>query len=454
MAAEVQSGRGAVARSLAIAGTRLLDLPFRYGLHLLIAARLAIADVGAFYIVFSVMTLLSGFGRLGVDRALTREVAAALGRDLPQTARAAIRRGFRQTLLTSGLVTAALVLLSRPVAVHLLHKPALALPLALGAASILPQNLANAAAGALAGLGRVALSQMIYAWLWPGLFCIAALLVPLTVQRTLLMIVGSMVLSAVLGIALMLRVLPVAHREPSPAPEHPSLFRLGAQLFSMELFQLAISSAPPFVLGIVASDIEVGRYALAWRIVLLLNLLVAGMAAVASPQFARASATGDRASMHRVARQTVGVTAALSAFPLILLAVNPAFFLSRFGPAYAPAAPALRILLLGQLALILSTAVPEMLGMTGHSKTLLRINLLSLVVLLAALAAFTPHFGAVGAAAGTALAMIVSAAVVSHAAKRDLGLVPLVAALRHARLQVRRVLRPATAAETHHLNNS
>ena len=436
----------ALTRSLATAGTRLLDLPFRYGLHLLIAARLSIGDVGAFYIVFSVMTLLSGFGRLGVDRAITREVAAALGRDLPESARRVVRRGFLIAAVNSGAVTALLALLAQPIAVHVLHKPVLTLPLVLGALSILPQNLANAAAGALAGLGRVATSQMIYAWLWPGLFCVGALLVPLTLERTLVLILGSMVVSAVLGVGLMLRVLPVVHREAAPATLH-SLASLGAQLFSLELLQLAISSAPPFVLGIVASTAEVGRYALAWRIVLLLNLLVSAMAAVASPQFARASSTGDFDTMRRVARQTVGVTAALSVFPLILLAVNPVFFLSRFGPAYAPAAPALRILLAGQASLILCAAVPEMLGMTGHAKALLKINIGSLLVLLAGLAAFAPRFGAEGAAAGTAIAMIVSAAAVSYAARRDLGIVPILTVLQGVRGQLGRTLRPATASD-------
>jgi O-antigen/teichoic acid export membrane protein len=436
------SRAGALTRSLATASTRLLDLPTRYGLHLLIAARLAISDVGAFYIVFSVMTMASGLGRIGVDRAMTREVAAALGRDMPNTARRIAWRGMRLTLLNSAVITAVLVLLSRPVALYILHKPAMAIPLAIGAVSIFPQNIANAAAGVLAGLGRVATSQMIYQWLWPGLFCAGALIMPLTVQRTLLLIVGAMVLNAVLGVALMLRVLPVRHEEQGTIVV-PPLARLGAQLFSAELLQLAISSAPPFILGIVASTVQVGLYALAWRIVLMLNLLVSAMAAVATPQFAAASATGDHATLRRVAQQTVGVTAVLSVLPTLLLALNPIFFLSRFGAGYAAAAPALRVLLLGQLSLILCAGVPELLGMTGHARMLLKINAVSLVVLLVGLGALTPHFADTGAAAGTALAMVVNAIGVTIAARRDLRLVPLLNFFQDGRGELRRRLQPA-----------
>lgn len=438
---------GSLTRTLATASTRLLDLPTRYGFHFLIAARLAIADVGAFYIVFSVMTLASGFGRTGVDRAVTREVAAALGCDLPGTARKIVRRGFLLSLLNSAIIAALLALLARPIAVYVLHKPALAVPMALGALSILPQNLANAAAGALAGLGRIATSQMIYQWMWPGLFCICALVFQLTVNRTLMLIVACMSLSAALGTTLLYKTLPVPHVEPASAASPASLTKLGAQLFSTELLQLAISSAPPFVLGIVASTVEVGRYALAWRIVLMLNLLVSAMAAIAMPQFARASAKGDTATLRQVAQSTVGICVTLSALPTLLLAINPGLFLNRFGSAYAPAAPALRILLLGQASLILCAAVPELLGMTGHARSLLKANAVALLALAIGLAVITPHRGDAGAATATAIAMMVNALLVTVAAKRKLGLLPILDAMDGALRQFRTSFKPATASD-------
>ena len=72
--------------------TRLIDIPCRYGMHLMIALRLPLDQVGAFYIVFGTMSLASGLGRLGVDRALTREMARALAHGDTATARAALWR--------------------------------------------------------------------------------------------------------------------------------------------------------------------------------------------------------------------------------------------------------------------------------------------------------------------------------------------------------------------------
>ena len=430
MPANISSSTGRpasfISRSLVTTGTRLLDLPSRYGLHLLIAARLSIAEVGAFYIVFSVMTLAAGFGRLGVDRALTREVAGALGHNAPGIARKAIKRAFVVTLAQSGSIAALLALAATPIADMVLHKPALALPLMLGALTIVPQDISTTAAGALAGLGHVATSQMIYSWLWPAMFCGAALVVHLDVPRTLLLICASLVVNAFVGLGLMLRVLPP--RPPQSAEVTGgmgSLFGVGISFFSLELIQLSISSAPSFALGMVASTIDVGRYALAWRIVLVLNILVSAIGAMASPQFARASALGDREMLDHLAAQAVGLTLTLSCIPIVLLAANPVFFLTLFGPGYAPAAPILRILLAGQSAMVLCAAMPELLGMAGCARSLMKINLVSLTLLLALLAIFTPRFGSTGAASATAVTMILNSIAVAVAARRHLGVNPL-----------------------------
>ena len=427
---ELQRSRfsGFLSRSLLTAGTRFLDLPSRYGFHLLVVARLSIANVGGFYIVFSVMTLAAGFGRLGIDRALTREVAAALGREQVEVVRPAVWRAFLVTMIQTGIVAALFAVSATPIATYLLHKPALALPLMLGALTIVPQNLSTTAAGALAGMGHVATSQMIYSWLWPGLFCLAALTMPLQVNSTLLLIGASLLINAVVGILLMMRTLPPksSARNGSVAGiAQRALFTIGLSFFSLEVVQLAIASAPSFILGMVASTADVGRYALAWRIVLVLNLLVSAMAAIASPQFARAHAQGDDEALVRISAQIVGLTTALSIMPFVVLAAYPMFFLTRFGAGYAAAAPILRILLAGQGVLVLCTAMPELLGMAGFARLLMKINLVSLTVLLLALTWLSRSYGSEGAAIATALTMAVNGIAVSIAVKRRFGFIPI-----------------------------
>ena len=93
--------------SIVTTGTRLIDIPCRYGMHLMIALRLPLAEVGAFYIVFGTVMLASGLGRLGIDRALTREMARALANGDAAGARASMTRAFVQVGLFSLLVSVA-----------------------------------------------------------------------------------------------------------------------------------------------------------------------------------------------------------------------------------------------------------------------------------------------------------------------------------------------------------
>ncbi|MEO0034936.1 MAG: hypothetical protein RLZZ501_959, partial [Pseudomonadota bacterium] len=147
--------RGLLRAAVPALASRLLDLPSRYGFHLLVAAGLGMVAAGDFYIVFSLMVALAGLGRLGLDRALTREVAIALAAERPGQARRLVGRALGLVGLLSGGLTLALALAAEPLARLVLHRPELAEPLALGALAILPQNLSTVAAGGLAGLRRI-----------------------------------------------------------------------------------------------------------------------------------------------------------------------------------------------------------------------------------------------------------------------------------------------------------
>ena len=130
-------------------GTRAIDIPSRYGFHILVAWKLGLVDAGAFYIVFSVLTLAAGAGRLGIDRAMTREVARALAEgDAPQ-ARAAIRRGIAIVAALSLAAGAVMALLAPLLAERLFHNRRLTMPLVLAAIAIVPMCLSAAAGGAL-----------------------------------------------------------------------------------------------------------------------------------------------------------------------------------------------------------------------------------------------------------------------------------------------------------------
>lgn len=412
-------------------GTRAIDIPSRYGFHILVAWKLGLVDAGAFYIVFSVLTLAAGAGRLGIDRAMTREVARALAvGDAPQ-ARAAIRRGIAIVAGLSLAAGAVMALLAPLLAERLFHNPRLTMPLVLAAIAIVPMCLSAAAGGALAGLHRVALSQMIYSWLWPGLFCLLALPLALTLQNAFLLIIAANLVCAMVAFVLLARFQPAGADRTSAAA--PPLMSLGWSLFTSEIVQLLLAALPGLVLGIVASEGVVGAYAMAWRLALVLNLLVVAVAAMASPRFADCGARGDAAGLRRTAALSLGIVLALGLPVLVVLLVGAPWFLALFGQGFESGATAMRVLLLGQAWLMFTATAPELLGMTGHEKAVKGINLAAILIYAPVLVLLSWWLGGTGAALANLIAAIVSGGGAMWLARRLLGFAPPDALLATAR---------------------
>ncbi|WP_347555766.1 oligosaccharide flippase family protein [Robbsia sp. KACC 23696] len=410
-------------------GVRLLDLPSRYGFHLLVAAALGVVEMGNFYIVFSTLVVLAGFGRLGIDQALTRQIAIDVAAGRSAAVRPTIRRALGTVALASAIISIVLVAGAFVFADSVLKKPALAWPLVFGALSLIPQNLGAALAGALSGLQRVGYSQMVYSWLWPAIFCVVAIPMLLThtmtVSSALILMAASFAVAATVGAFLLYRFLAEVPRTGAGDAKPAPFLRTGLSLFSLELTKLLITSMPAIVLGMVASSRETGLFALAWRAALVVNLLISGVTGMAAPKFASLYAHKDKEGLRESAAQAVGLVLTMAIPVTACMLLFPEHLLALFGKGYGAGATALRILALGQLAAACFTAMPELLGMTVHARVLSRINIVSVAILLIGLAVLAPWGGSWGAAAAASLAVGANGMLAAWAAHRLLGVSPI-----------------------------
>ena len=409
-------------------GVRLIDLPLRYGMHVLIALKMNLDQIGAFYIAFGTMMLVSGFGRIGVDRALIREMARRVGHGDADGARRAFFRALWLTTVLTVVTTAAFAAAAWPIAHYIMHKPGMVLPFLFGAAAIVPQNYANLCAGALGGLQRITQSMIIYTWAWPAGFCLALLVFPLDAAGGLLAVAAAMTIAMLAGGVMLWRAFPARGKAAEgayPATGSRQLLHIGLSLFSAEAVNLAISGAPPFVLGALSTTAAVALYAIAWRVVLVVYMFISTVGSLVAPRFARLFALGEMAELRAEARRGIAMALGLGLLPIGLVAFASARLLGLFGPHFLPALWTLRILLIGQCAATLSATTPELLGMTGYDRSLLRINGVALVVLLAGLVLAAPAMGAQGAALATTITLIFTALATSCVARRKLGFTPL-----------------------------
>lgn len=411
---------------------RLIDLPLRYGMHVLIALEMTLDQMGAFYVVFGTMMLMSGLGRIGIDRALTREMARLVAQGDVPGARLAFFRGLWLTTGLTIVTTAGFAAAAWPVSTHIMHKPAMAIPFLYGAIAIVPQNYANLFAGALSGLQRVTQSQIIYTWAWPAGFCAAAVLFHLDAAGAMLAVAAAMTMAGIAAGIMLWRAFPAATVPADPvahAGMDPLLMRTGLSLFSWEAVQLAISGAPPFMLGVFSTTDAVALYAIAWRVVLVVYMFVSGVASLVSPRYARHYGVGDLGALRAEAGRAITLALGLALIPIAAVTFAAGPLLGLLGAHLLPAVGPLRVLLLGQLAATITATTPELLGMTGYGKALLRINIVALITLLAGLALATPVMGAQGAALATSVTMIVTALATTYVAQRSLGFTPLGALL-------------------------
>jgi hypothetical protein len=95
------------------------------------------------------------------------------------------------------------------------------------------------------------------------------------------------------------------------------------------------------------------------------------------------------------AGRAIGMAMGLALIPIMVVSFAAAPLLGLLGAHLLPAVGPLRILLIGQLAATVTATTPELLGMTGYGKALLRINR-GFVHPAGGLALATPSMGAQG----------------------------------------------------------
>lgn len=175
------------------------------------------------------------------------------------------------------------------------------------------------------------------------------------------------------------------------------------------------------VLGLVSSPETVAGYAVSIRLAIVVSTLNSAVTSVLAPRAAAAHARGDAEGLRRNAH-LMSAFITLATFPILgVLFVFAGFWLSFFGPEYAVYAPALRILVLGQVLAALIGHSGIVLVMSGQYKPARWTSVLALVTLLATMPMLAAWFDVEGAALAMSLAVVVGHLAGVWFARRTLG---------------------------------
>lgn len=176
------------------------------------------------------------------------------------------------------------------------------------------------------------------------------------------------------------------------------------------------------LLGYFRGVDEVALLAVAQRTSMLITLVLISVNMVVSPIFASLYNEKNIDELTRVARLSVKFLIVFAMPILLAMIIFPDMFLVFFGNEFSSAAPALRVLAIGQMINVLTGPVDHLLSMSGHEKELRNASFISGTTCLVFGFLLIPSFGVVGAAYAIALAVIIQNFISLYFVEKYLGI--------------------------------
>ncbi len=341
---------GDYAAALAVRGLEVLG---KFGLYLFAARRLGGHDSGLLFFCLTWVNLASAAARMGMERTLTRHIAAEIAVGRGHAAREALYGGLEWCAIVAVGWAAATAALAQPLAIHVFGQPELAWPLAISGILLIPQTLVVALGFALTGVKRGALGQLVYSSLPPVL---ALVLIVAGVHRLDYVILGYAGAYAVTGLIAIEALMRDWHKlsdsgamvpeGPTPAPL-PTLWHTAIPFLAVELVSVAMTSLPLLLLGAFAAPEEVGAFSVASRLSSLVWMIIVSMGGIASPRFAELYRRGEFDRLAAINRLSRRLTSLVCLPPVLAMLAVPTFLLSLIGPSFSAGASALVVMSIG-----------------------------------------------------------------------------------------------------------
>lgn len=405
---------------------KILSAGLAFVLNVVLARFLGADGSGIYFLAFTVVLITATIGRIGMENALVRFIAAnvednKLGRVLGVYNKA-IGYAF-----TAALLLAMLLYFFAPWLSHtIFDKPALESPLKIMSLAVVPQALLILHAYALQGLKRTA-SYITVMSLWVPLITVLLSISFITTYGIDAASYGYLVATMItLGIGYHLwRKAIEPFSRTNATFETKRLLGSSIPLLWMVLMNLVITWSPLLFLGVWESSESVGIYNAASRTAMLTSFVLVAVNSIAAPKFAALYQQGDIAGLGRVARNSAIMMVLLASPVLLLFMGAPKWILGLFGEQFTQGAVVLMILAAGQFVNAATGSVGYLLMMTGNEQ-LMRDNLifcafsgiiLSLILI--------PQYGVIGAAMSAATILSVQNVIAMVMVWRKLGIMTL-----------------------------
>ena len=406
---------------------RILGAVAQFGFSVLVARWFGAKGFGVYALALSIVLIASAFGRWGLDVAALKFISVYKDKNEGEK----IKKIFNKSailILAISIVVSVLLFLQAPwLSTFFSNESQLMDLLTIMILSILPFSLLNLLAESLRAINKI------------GAFVLTqGLLVPVISVALLILfhILGSGLIGAahsfVISTCIVFLIASFLWKRNSNFEYNASgtdnsgvsfggLLKTASPMAWVGIASVGMSINETLILGVFHSAEEVGIYAAALRLSLLLNFIIIAFDSTLAPKFAALGHGNSLSKIPFLVRSSALLMFLLASPLLLLFIIFPGFALQVFSPEFTTGANALIILTLGQVINIGVGPVRLLLLMTGHENILKYLVLFSLLTSFVSGLLLIPFFGVVGAACSASLATITLNIMAAWTAKKRLG---------------------------------
>lgn len=400
----------------------------------LLARLLSPAELGAYFLAYSVVGVFAGLGALGLTKAVVRFVAESMGLGQYERTRRAIRTALILGSLGALAVSVTYLLLGGTLVSSLFDSPALTAVTGVTAGWIAVVVVQGILVETFRGfhdirmttiLGGVANGNGI---LTGGLFSLLLLLIWMSSGETglttvMLLAGGSGAATAVLaGLLLRGRVSSLSADNSGVGLRAGEMIRVAWPMMVITLALFALGQSSLWIAGAYLGQEEVALYGAAYRLTLYVAFPLQIANVVAPPLIAEMYSQGRTEELQR----TLRVVAAITGIPAFLLLATFIFFGGPimglvFGEFYRAGAVLLALLSLGQMVGVWAGSCGQALMMTGHQNTMMVVTIITGLIMVAGAMWAVQQYGTIGVAAAAAGGLILQNIIQLLVVRRKIG---------------------------------
>lgn len=392
-------------------GGKLVTVAGAFLINVLLTRILTPTEMGVYFLAFSLASVAAFIAQLGMPQTAVRLVAKYAGQMNMGAVRSVVRRMLIHVCIFLSLIVAFLMGgLGKLIANNVMHSPLLSSLIIITSLWVIPIVIQTLLGEVFRGLNDIRLAALFSGNnTGGGIFSVLLLLLvlsiswllheQLSIKTVLLISLGCSSIGAIMALLIARQTLGAATKDELV---HEKLLEGGGQILAINLASWAISQSDIWFIGAHYSELEVSYYAAASKLALLIPFALLVVNSVISPMISNLYYLGKKVELEHLLRKS----AWLSTIPAIVMVLIYSIWGQDllgifFGGHYRDGGRVLIVLSVGLLINVLTGSCGMTMLMTGHSKPLMWIVILSTIITLLVLASIA-SYGVVWVASGIA----------------------------------------------------